>query len=124
MEHNQQQQNENIKKEDKFEILLSTLELRLPLPSSCLRREEEGDNRADELVKTPRSSEPAAVLECPPPPRKPRSTRRLPSAKRKGRSILMTHDYLFGEMELDLELLFPSNLVGGKIVKKVKRSAE
>lgn len=106
----------------KFEILLSTLELRLPLPSCCYLGDEEKEvDRGDDLMKTPRSLEATAVvMECPPPPRKPR---RSPSAaKRKaggGRSILMSHDYFFGDVEL--ELLFPSNLVGGKIVKKVKR---
>ncbi|XP_022947800.1 cyclin-dependent protein kinase inhibitor SMR10-like [Cucurbita moschata] len=116
MEHHQ--------KEDKFEILLSTLELKLQ--SSCFRREDEDEKEEedcrDDFVKTPRSLEPPAVLECPPPPRKPR---RFPSAKRKAgdsRSIFMSHHCLFGEMEVDLELLFPSNqLHGGRIVKKVKR---
>ncbi|XP_023006801.1 cyclin-dependent protein kinase inhibitor SMR14-like [Cucurbita maxima] len=115
MEHHPQ-------KEDKFEILLSTLELKLQ--SSCFRHEdeEEEEDCRDDFVKTPRSLEPAVVLQCPPPPRKPR---RLPSAKRKagvGRSIFMSHNCLFREMEVDLELLFPSNqLYGGRIVKKVKR---
>uniref|UniRef100_A0A9I9DYN8 Uncharacterized protein n=1 Tax=Cucumis melo TaxID=3656 RepID=A0A9I9DYN8_CUCME len=111
------------KKIEKFEILLSSLELRLSLPSLCCLGDEEKEvNRGDDLMKTPRSLESTAVvLQCPPPPRKPR---RFPSAgKRKagcggGRSILMSHDYFFGDVELDW--LFPSNVVGGKIVKKIK----
>lgn len=114
------------RKEDKFEILLSTLELRLPLPSFCFRPEEEEDDdeaRPDDLVKTPRSLEPAAILECPPPPRKPRQLLSVRKRKAGGRLIFMPHDYVFGEMKSS-EVLFPSNLFDGKIVKKVKRLVE
>lgn len=98
---------------DKFDILLSTLGVRLP-PSVG----EENEDRPEDL-KTPTSSEAAAVLQCPPPPRKPK---RLPSMKRKarGRSIVMPHN-LFVEMEL---MFPPHDLLGGKVVKKVKRPAE
>uniref|UniRef100_A0A0A0KHB1 Uncharacterized protein n=1 Tax=Cucumis sativus TaxID=3659 RepID=A0A0A0KHB1_CUCSA len=120
-----EKRSEDGKKLEKFEILLSTLELRLPLPLPsfcCLGDKEKEVDRGDDLMKTPRSLEPTSVvLQCPPPPRKPR---RFPSAaKRKaggggGRSILMSHDYFFRDVELDW--LFPSNVVGGKIVKKIK----
>lgn len=130
-QHQQQQTKNIVKKEDRelegeFEILLSTFELRLP--SSCFRREEKEEDRADEddeLMRTPKSSEPAAVLACPPPPRKPTSAKRKAGCGGDcGRTILMAHDYIFGDMELDLEMLFPSNFLGGKIGKKVKRSVE
>ncbi|KAF3454716.1 hypothetical protein FNV43_RR05164 [Rhamnella rubrinervis] len=110
---------EQKQEEDKFDLLVSTLKLKIPTV------EEFGPVQDDDNgFKTPTSLDQKipVALKCPPAPRKPKS---LPSStikttKRKAHG----HRRVFLDLSCEIESLFPPTLVagfGGKIKKKARQ---
>ncbi|PON36722.1 hypothetical protein PanWU01x14_326230 [Parasponia andersonii] len=124
------------KKEDKFEMLVSTLKLKIPSHhhhvEEFITRDADHDdqensngcdnNNNDDGFKTPTSldNKIPVVLPCPPAPRKPKST--IAKTKRKA-----NRRRVFLDLSSEIESLFPHNVLadlGGKIKKKVRQGSD
>ncbi|XWS74137.1 hypothetical protein CRYUN_Cryun02cG0189800 [Craigia yunnanensis] len=105
--------------EDKFKLLMSPLELKLP-SSGEFKVHENGEDENNDGFKTPTSLDHKIpiMLKCLPAPRKPKS---LPSPKRKAfrRRILL-------DLTKEIESLFPPALIAdlGNKIKKVRQGSD
>lgn len=107
---------EEKQEEDKFDLLASTLKLKIPTVEEFKVVEDD-----DSGFKTPTSLDKKipVPLKCPPAPRKPKS---LPSSTMKRKAH--RHRRVFLDLSSEIESLFPPALVadfGGKIKKKFRQ---
>lgn len=106
-----------VQEEDhKFDLLVSTLKLKIPTSVEEFRVIQDDDNG----FKTPTflDQKIPVTLKCPPAPRKPKS---LPSTKKRKAH---RRQRLFLDLSSEIESLFPPTLVadfGGKAKKKVRQ---
>lgn len=126
--HDEEQTAQENKKEegDKFDVLVSSLKLKIPsVQEFRVKEDDKDDDNKDnnDGFKTPTSSDQKipATLHCPPAPRKPKSLP-LSSMKRKAHG---RHRQVLLDMSNEIESLFPpvllADLGGGKIKKKVRK---